>query len=105
MIISRHVEEATRRYQSVDQNVDKISSYSLRLRLSILDGVRNVYNEFAAKQAAENVELQQRVIDVIISNDVTIDESDSGFPSDHMIVTSETSVNGSEFYHSFEMCS
>ncbi|KAH3711370.1 hypothetical protein DPMN_070879 [Dreissena polymorpha] len=65
MMISRQVEEVTRRYHGVDRTGDTISRYNIRLRLSILDGVRNMYYEFAAKKAAEIVELQQCVLDVI----------------------------------------
>ncbi|KAH3710548.1 hypothetical protein DPMN_070034 [Dreissena polymorpha] len=43
MIISCHVEEATRRYHNADRTGDKIFKYNIRLRLSVLDGVRNMY--------------------------------------------------------------
>ena len=101
MIISRHVEEATRRYHNADRTGDKIFKYNIRLRLSVLDGVRNMYYEFAAKKAAEIVELQQHLLDVIDPHDVTLDESDSELSADDMSVTS---VSGSESDNSIEMC-
>ncbi|KAH3710537.1 hypothetical protein DPMN_070021 [Dreissena polymorpha] len=74
MIISSHLEEATLRYHVADRTGHKIFNYNIRLRLSILDGVRNMYYEFAAKKADEIIE-QQSVFDVIDPRDVTFDKS------------------------------
>ncbi|KAH3897913.1 hypothetical protein DPMN_022109 [Dreissena polymorpha] len=101
MIISRHSEEATLRNHVADRTGHKIFSYNIRLRLSILDGVRNMYNEIAAKKAADIIELQQIVFDVIDPRDVTLEESYSDLSSDDMSVTS---VFGSESDYSIEMC-
>lgn len=104
MIISRHVEEVTLRYHMADRAGDKNYRYNIRLRLSILDGVRNMYYEYAAKKAAEIVELQKRVLRVIGQRDVTLEEGDSELSSDDMYGSSEASVTGSDSDCSFEMC-
>ncbi|KAH3752873.1 hypothetical protein DPMN_187499 [Dreissena polymorpha] len=101
MIISSHLEEATLQYHVADRTGNKIFSYNIRLRLSILDGVRNMFYEFAAKKAAEIIELQQSVFDVIEPRDVTLGESDSDLSADDMSVTS---ASGSESDYSIEMC-
>ncbi|KAH3711368.1 hypothetical protein DPMN_070876 [Dreissena polymorpha] len=88
MIISRQVVKKTRRCHGVVRTGDTIFRYNIRLRLSILDGVRNMYYEFAARKAAEIVELQQRVLGVI---------------SHSYIILDETSVSGSES-DCFELC-
>ncbi|KAH3710544.1 hypothetical protein DPMN_070030 [Dreissena polymorpha] len=91
MIISRHLEEATLRYHVADRTDHKIFSYNIRLRLSILDGVRNMYYEFAAKKAAEIIELSDF--------DITLNESDYDLSADDISVSS-----GSESDYSIEMC-
>lgn len=73
-VLNRHVQETTRRFNSSDHKGNKVLRYSLRLRLSVLEGVRNMYYEFAAKQAAEIVELQRRILDV---EQTAADDSDS----------------------------
>ncbi|KAH3747766.1 hypothetical protein DPMN_182196 [Dreissena polymorpha] len=103
-IISRHMEEATIRFHAADKAGDKNFRYHIRLRLSILDGVRNMYYEYAAKKATEIVELQQRVLDVIGQRDVTLEEGESELSSDDMYGSSEASHIGSNSDCSFEIC-
>lgn len=65
IVLNHHVEEATKRFHDADRADNKISRYNIRLRLSVLEGVRNMYYEYAAKMASDIVDLQRRIMDVI----------------------------------------
>jgi len=73
-VLNRQVQETTRRFNKAEQKNNKVLRYSLRLRLSVLEGVRNMYYELAAKKAADIVELQRRVLDIDVNS---ADDSDS----------------------------
>ena len=77
LLLNRQVEEATLRFHDADAASNKVSRYNVRLRLSVLEGVRNMFYEYAAKKAADIVELQRSVLDADMSSDDNMDESDS----------------------------
>lgn len=75
-ILNRQVEEATIRYLDSEASHNKVHRYNVRLRLSVLEGVRNMFYEYAAKKAADIVELQRLVLDADVFSD-TSEGSDS----------------------------
>jgi hypothetical protein len=75
-VLNRQVEEATLRFHDADAASNKVRRYNVRLRLSVLEGVRNMFYEYAAKKAADIVELQRCVLDADFSSDDG-DDSDS----------------------------
>lgn len=71
-VLNGQIHETKRRFNEADDRQNKVSRYNLRLRLSVLEGVRNMFYEFAAKKAAEIVELQRHVLaadDMILPTD------------------------------------
>lgn len=72
-LLNRQVEEATIRFHIADDAGNKVHRYNVRLRLSILEGVRNMFYEFASKKAADIVELQRCILDT----DLLSDDGDS----------------------------
>ena len=70
-VLNQQVEQTTTRYNEADAAENKVLRYNIRLRLSVLEGVRNMFYEYAAKKAADIVDLQNRVLesDSFISDD------------------------------------
>ncbi|KAL4218398.1 hypothetical protein ACF0H5_023134 [Mactra antiquata] len=76
-ILNRLVEETTVRFNIADARQNQITRYNVRLRLSVLEGVRNMFYEFAAKKAADIVELQRHILDADADEEMITDDSDS----------------------------
>lgn len=76
-LLNRQVEETTVRFHVADDAGNKVHRYNVRLRLSILEGVRNMFYEYAAKKAAAIVELQRCILETDIVSDDGDGDSDS----------------------------
>ena len=92
LILNKEVEHLTKRYESATTRGNKTLRDQLRLRISVAEGVRNMFYEFADYKATVITQLQRLVLatdvdrndddssDVELSsmmNDVSIDADDS----------------------------
>lgn len=79
-ILDRQLQSLTDRINDTD--ITKTLRYQLRLRASVVEGVRNMYYEFAAHKATTITQLQRLVL-AWDDNDEVPDEpvSQSGFTS------------------------
>lgn len=89
-VLNRHVEETTQRFNDAEVLGNKVLRYNLRLRLSVLEGVRNMFYEFAAKKATEITQLQRHILNAH-DFDVNADDSDSDVSELAFGATSDTS--------------
>jgi hypothetical protein len=56
------------------QGIDRIDRYSLPLRIAVVDGMRNMYYDYAHKKAEVVVELRQELFGEVV--DIVSDETD-----------------------------
>ena len=73
-VLNRHVEELNVRFREADISGHRVLRYNIRLRLSVIEGVRNMFYEYAAMKSTEIIELQRRVLEDATAID---DDSDS----------------------------
>ena len=59
-ILNRHIGEIQHRYKVADQKHQKSFRYSIRIRLCVLEGVRNMHYEYALKLADTLDQLRTR---------------------------------------------
>ena len=59
-ILNRHITEIQHRYKAADQKHQKSFRYSIRIRLCVIEGVRNMYYEYALKLADTLDQLRTR---------------------------------------------
>ena len=82
LILNKQVENQTRRYKEGEESGNKPLCYQLRLRISVLEGVRNMFYEYAAQKANVITELQHHILaaddDHDMSNNSSFSEMDTG---------------------------
>ena len=59
-ILNRHIGEIQHRYKVADQKHQKSFRYSIRIRLCVIEGVRNMHYEYALKLADTLDQLRTR---------------------------------------------
>ncbi|KAL3886669.1 hypothetical protein ACJMK2_026649 [Sinanodonta woodiana] len=80
IILNRKMESVQKRYNRANEANFGIFRYKLRLRLAIIEGVRNVYFEYANRKANNIVNLRRELygeIVEIVTAGADIEESDS----------------------------
>lgn len=81
VLLNQKLEELQRRYNRAKDINQKSFRYSLRLRLSVLEGIRNTYFDYAHAKAEQVGELRRDLFGEIVQI-VTGEESDDGFESE-----------------------
>ena len=76
LILNKEVEKLTNRYNEAEATGNKPLHYQLRLRISVIEGVRNMFYEYAAQKANVITELQRHILaaDVDSSSDSSFSE-------------------------------
>ena len=82
LILNKEVENLTSRYSESEQRGNKAVCYQLRLRISVLEGVRNMFYEYAAQKANVITELQRHVLAVDDNDNMSNNSSFSEFTTD-----------------------
>lgn len=75
--LNRRLDEMAGRYEKASKENRRSYRYTLRLRMAITEGVRNMYYEYASRKADEITELRCRILED------TNSEGSSGGSSDH----------------------
>jgi uncharacterized glyoxalase superfamily protein PhnB len=68
------LEALQQRYNKAKKDKNKSFRYSLRLRIAVVDGMRNMYYDYAHKKAEVVVELRQELFGEVV--DIVSDETD-----------------------------
>ena len=68
------LEALQQRYNKAKKDNHKSFRYSLRLRIAVVDGMRNMYYDYAHKKAEVVVELRQELFGEVV--DIVSDETD-----------------------------
>ena len=68
------LEALQQRYNKAKKDKNKSFRYSLRLRIDVVDGMRNMYYDYAHKKAEVVVELRQELFGEVV--DTVSDETD-----------------------------
>lgn len=97
-VLNKDIEKLTIRFDDAEAMGNKALRYHLRLRISVMEGVRNMYYEFAALKATVITELQHHVLAFDAHNDSS---SDSDFLSELVYGSSVQDVDADD---SFEFC-
>ena len=71
LVLNEEVEQLTNKYKEADAAANKTLRYRLRLRISVMEGVRNMFYEFAAMKASVITQLQQCVLASEVQDDST----------------------------------
>ena len=82
LILNKEVENMTSRYSESEQRGNKALCYQLRLRISVIEGVRNMFYEYAAQKANVIKELQRHILAVDDSDNMSNNSSFSEFATD-----------------------
>ena len=82
LVLNKQVENLTSRYSESEQRGNKIVYYQLRLRISILEGVRNMFYEYAAQKANVITELQRHILADDDNDNMSNNSSFSEFATD-----------------------
>lgn len=61
-VLNQRFEQLTRRYDRADKLGQKSFRYSLRMKMAILEGVRNMFYEFATLKACDVNKLRQEIL-------------------------------------------
>ncbi|KAK3612095.1 hypothetical protein CHS0354_031164 [Potamilus streckersoni] len=79
IILNKKMESVQKRYNRAKETNFRIFRYKLRLRLAIIEGVRNVYYEYANRKANDIVNIRRELYGEIVEIVTTgaDDESDS----------------------------
>ena len=62
IVMNRQIKDLTDRFEEAESTGNKTMRYKLRLRLSVIEGVRNMFYEFAAQKAVTITQLQRLVL-------------------------------------------
>ena len=73
LVLNKKMEYLTSRYNEAEARGNKPLCYQLRLRISVIEGVRNMFYEYAAQQANVMTELQRHILSIGV--DHTSDDS------------------------------
>jgi hypothetical protein len=79
ILLNSRFEELQLRYNRAKNANHKSFRYSLRLRLSVLEGLRNTYYEYAHAKAEQVGKLRKELFGEIVE---IVTEDDGGFESD-----------------------
>lgn len=77
--LNRKLEEMAKRYEKASKENHRSFRYSIRLRMAVTEGVRNMYYEYAANKADEITKLRCQVLndaDLVSSDDEDDDDDD-----------------------------
>ena len=74
-LLNRKMESIHKRYNCAKKNNHRVFRYKLRLRLAVVEGLRNMYYEYANKKASRVVELRRELYNEAVEV-VEQDESD-----------------------------
>ena len=73
LILNKEVEHLTKRYETTETVGNKTLRDQLRLRISVAEGVRNMFYEFAALKATVITQLQRLVLATELDDDDSSD--------------------------------
>ena len=73
LILNKEVEHLTKRYETAETVGNKTLRDQLRLRISVAEGVRNMFYEFAAHKATVITQLQRLVLATELDDDDSSD--------------------------------
>lgn len=79
-LLNRKMESIHKRYNCAKKNNHRVFRYKLRLRLAVVEGLRNMYYEYANKKASRVVELRRELfnenVEVVEQEESDLEESD-----------------------------
>ena len=94
LILNKEVEHLTKRYETAEIVGNKTLRDQLRLRISVAEGVRNMFYEFAAHKATVITQLQR----LILATELDDDDSSDVELSAMMYESSIDADDSLEFY-------
>jgi len=80
-LLNRKMESIHKRYNFAKKNNHRVFRYKLRLRLAVVEGLRNMYYEYANKKASRVVELRRELYN---ENVEVVEQEDSDFEDSEM---------------------
>lgn len=80
-LLNRKMESIHKRYNCAKKNNHRVFRYKLRLRLAVVEGLRNMYYEYANKKASRVVELRRELFN---ENVEVVEQEDSDYEDSEM---------------------
>ncbi|KAL4220297.1 hypothetical protein ACF0H5_020705 [Mactra antiquata] len=80
-LLNRKMESIHKRYNCAKKNNHRVFRYKLRLRLAVVEGLRNMYYEYANKKATRVVELRRELFN---ENVEVVEQEDSDYEDSEM---------------------
>lgn len=80
-LLNRKMESIHKRYNCAKKNNHRVFRYKLRLRLAVVEGLRNMYYEYANKKASRVVELRRELYN---ENVQVVEQDESEFDDSEM---------------------
>ncbi|WAR27880.1 hypothetical protein MAR_013584 [Mya arenaria] len=80
-LLNRKMESIHKRYNCAKKNNHRVFRYKLRLRLAVVEGLRNMYYEYANKKASRVVELRSELYNESVE---VVQQEDSEFEDSEM---------------------
>lgn len=78
-LLNRKMESIHKRYNCAKKNNHRVFRYKLRLRLAVVEGLRNMYYEYANKKASRVVELRRELYNEAVE---VVEQGDSDYDDD-----------------------
>lgn len=78
-LLNRKMESIHKRYNCAKKNNHRVFRYKLRLRLAVVEGLRNMYYEYANKKASRVVELRRELYNEAVE---VVEQDDSDYDDD-----------------------
>ena len=81
VLLNHHLGEVQKRYKMAKRTNNRAFRYNLRLKLAAIEGVRNMYYDFAYNKADRVADLRRELFDESVE---IVSGSDSQYSSDDM---------------------
>ncbi|WAR07323.1 hypothetical protein MAR_017281 [Mya arenaria] len=81
VLLNHRLGEVQKRYKMAKRSNNKAFRYNLRLKLAVIEGVRNMYYDFAYSKADRVAELRRELFDESVE---IVSGSDSEYSSDDL---------------------
>lgn len=78
-LLNRKMDSIHKRYNCAKKNNHRVFRYKLRLRLAVVEGLRNMYYEYANKKASRVVELRRELYNEAVE---VVEQDDSDYEDD-----------------------
>lgn len=78
-LLNRKMDSIHKRYNCAKKNNHRVFRYKLRLRLAVVEGLRNMYYEYANKKASRVVELRRELFNEAVE---VVEQDDSDYEDD-----------------------